>query len=100
MRVPAILLAAAIMVAPSGTRAADLIVWREEGKVPAEDQAVREIVDAFEQRTGKQIELTFYLEEDMPAKTLAGLKAGNPPDFVFGQLMSDYYSEWAYEGRL
>ena len=53
MRVRAVLLAAALMLAPLGARAADLVVWWEEGFNPEEDQAVREIVAAFEQKTGK-----------------------------------------------
>jgi multiple sugar transport system substrate-binding protein len=100
MRVRAILLAAALALAPIAARGADLVVWWEAGKDPAEDRAVREIADAFEQRTGKHVDLSFYAEEDMPAKTLAGLAAGRPPDFAFGQLLEDYYGQWAYEGRL
>ena len=42
MRVRAVLLAAALVLAPLGARAADLVVWWEEGCNPEEDQAVRE----------------------------------------------------------
>ena len=35
MRVRAILLAAALVLAPLGARAADLVVWWEEGLLPA-----------------------------------------------------------------
>ena len=51
-------LAAAIMLAPLGAKAADLVVWWEQGFYAQEDEAVREIIAAFEQRSGKQIELT------------------------------------------
>src|SRR5690348_14084421 len=54
MRVRAVLLAAALVLAPLGTRAADLVVWWEEGYHPREDQAVRELVAAFELKTGKR----------------------------------------------
>jgi multiple sugar transport system substrate-binding protein len=100
MRVRAVLLAAALVLAPPGTRAADLVVWWEEGYHPEEDQAVREVAAAFQAKAGKRIELTFYSPEDMPAKTLAGLEAGNPPDFLFGTTSGAYYGKWAYEGRL
>ena len=100
MRVRAVLLAAALVLAPPGARAADLVVWWEEGYHPEEDQAVREIAAAFQAKAGKRIELTFYSPEDMPAKTLAGLEAGNPPDFLFGTTSGAYYGKWAYEGRL
>jgi ABC-type glycerol-3-phosphate transport system substrate-binding protein len=52
MRVRAILLAAALMLAPPAARAADLVVWWEGGFNPEEDQAVRETVAAFEHKTG------------------------------------------------
>src|SRR4051794_34048403 len=56
MRVRAVLLAAALMLAPLTARAADLVVWWEEGYYPGEDQAVRELVAAFEQKTGTRVE--------------------------------------------
>ena len=44
---------------PLGARAADLVVWWEKGVLPQEDAAVTEIIAAFEQETGKQVELVF-----------------------------------------
>jgi ABC-type glycerol-3-phosphate transport system substrate-binding protein len=60
MRVRTILLAAALMLVSLGARAADLVVWWEEGYHPEEDAAVKEIIVAFEKKTRKGIELTFY----------------------------------------
>ena len=57
MRARAVVLAVAIVLAPLGARAADLVVWWEKGFYPQEDAAVREIIAAFEQKTGKQVEL-------------------------------------------
>ena len=57
MRARAVVLAVAIVLAPLGARAADLVVWWEKGFNPEEDAAVREIIAAFEQKTGKQVEL-------------------------------------------
>jgi hypothetical protein len=42
---------------PLVARAADLVVWWEKGFYPAEDAAVRELVAAFEKKTGKTVEL-------------------------------------------
>jgi hypothetical protein len=42
MRGRAVVLAAAIAMAPLGARAADLVVWWEKGQYDEEDQAVRE----------------------------------------------------------
>jgi multiple sugar transport system substrate-binding protein len=96
-----VLLAVALaLVPPSVARAADLIVWWEQSFYPEEDAALREVVAAFEQKTGKQVELVQHSQNDMSAKVLAALAAGHPPDFLFGTLTNFYYGRWAYEGRL
>ena len=72
MRRQAIVLAAALALAPLGARAADLVVWWEKGFYPQEDEAVREIVAAFEQKTGKQVELVFYPNERAARRARGG----------------------------
>ena len=57
MRVRAVLLAAALVLAPLGARAADLVVWWPKGFYAEEDQALRELVATFEQKSGKRVEL-------------------------------------------
>jgi ABC-type glycerol-3-phosphate transport system substrate-binding protein len=96
----AIVFTAALVLTPLGARAADLLVWWEEGYNPEKDAAAREIIAAFEHKTGKRIELVQPAQDDVPAKTLAALAAGHPPDFLFGTLMDYYYAQWAYEGSL
>src|SRR3954453_16994861 len=59
MRVRAVLLAAALALVPFGAHPADLVVWWTKGFYPAEDQAVRELVAAFEKETGKEVQLAF-----------------------------------------
>jgi multiple sugar transport system substrate-binding protein len=88
------------MTVPLGARAADLVVWWEQGYNPEEDTAVREIVAAFEQKSGKEVELELPSHNDIVAKTLAAVEAGHPPDFLFGLQTDWYYSQWAYEDRL
>ena len=55
-------------MAPLGAQAADLVVWWEKGYYAQEDDAVREIVAAFEQESGKQVELVFQQQEEFPAE--------------------------------
>ena len=88
------------LLTPLGARGADLVVWWEEGAHPEEDRAVREIVAAFEQGSGKRVDLTFHPHDDLPARALAALAAGRPPDFLFGLDIDLYYGQWAHEGRL
>ena len=64
-----------------------------KGYYPEEDEAVREIIAAFEQETGKQVELAFYPESELPDKIEAALEAGQPPDFAFGSLARQLCSD-------
>ena len=56
MRRSAVILAAALVIAPPGAEAADLVVWWVKGFYEQEDAAVREIIAAFERETGKQVD--------------------------------------------
>ena len=88
-------------MAPLGAQAADLVVWWEEGQAAEEDEAVREIVAAFEQESGKQVELVLGPQEELVADLVAALEAGRrTPDFVFTVVDTQPYEQWAYEGRL
>ena len=100
MRARAVVLAVAIVLAPLGAQAADLVVWWEQGFNPEEDAAVRETVAAFEQKTGKQVELDLPSHNDMLAKIVAAVEAGQPPDFLYGIQTDWYYGQWADEDRL
>jgi multiple sugar transport system substrate-binding protein len=101
MRSRAIFLAMGLLMAPPSARAADLVVWWEEGQAAEEDEAVREIVAAFEQGSGKQVELVLGQQEELVADLVAALEAGRPtPDFVFTVAETQPYERWVYEGRL
>jgi multiple sugar transport system substrate-binding protein len=101
MRIGALVLSAAIATVPSGAEGADLVVWWEKGQYEEEDQAVREIIAAFEQDRDKQVELVLEKQGKLLDDTLAALKAGQrPPDFIFTVITIRRYDQWAYEGRL
>src|SRR3954454_14835819 len=101
MRVRTFLLATMIVLAPFGARADDLVVWWERGRYPEEDAAVREIVAAFERKTGRHVDLTFHSEDDLSGGTAAAVEAGHPPDFVYGTLIAYiHFPHWAHDGRL
>jgi multiple sugar transport system substrate-binding protein len=89
-----------VVLATSVARAADLVVWWEQGFNPEEDQAVREMVAAFEQKSGKRVELVLPSQDELTTKALDALKARHLPDLLYGQLIGDYYPRWAQEGRL
>jgi multiple sugar transport system substrate-binding protein len=98
MQARAVVLAAAILLVPLSVKAADLVVWWEEGYYADEDAAIREIVKAFEQKTGKQVELALYPQADIPDHVEAALQAGRPPDFAYGQYLG--FVDWLAEDRL
>jgi multiple sugar transport system substrate-binding protein len=95
-----VIVAAALILAPLGARAADLVVWWDKGIYAQEDEAVAEIIAAFEQDTGKQVDLSFDPMEDLPKKIEAALEAGRPPDFAYAYSFVTYVAKWALEGRL
>jgi ABC-type glycerol-3-phosphate transport system substrate-binding protein len=49
-----VVLASALAWVAPPVRAADLVVWWHEGFYPQEHEAVREVIAAFEQKTGQQ----------------------------------------------
>src|SRR5690349_16672528 len=100
MRVRAVLLAAALMLVPPGARAADLVVWWDRGFSVEEDGAVRELVAAFQSRTGKTVDLSFHVQWEMTRDLQAALDAGRPPDFAYGFWLFTTVPRWAHEGRL
>ena len=76
MRSHAIVLAAALILAPPGARAADLVVWWEKGYYAQEDDAVGEMIAAFEQGSDKQVELAFYPQQELGPQIETALEAG------------------------
>jgi multiple sugar transport system substrate-binding protein len=99
-RIAAAVLGAFFMLPPLSARAADLVVWWDEGYYPEEREAVEAIVAAFEQETGKEVELVLYPQDKLPYKIEAALEAGRPPDFAFGFDLNEHDARWAFEDRL
>jgi multiple sugar transport system substrate-binding protein len=94
------LVLAALILAPVGALAADLVVWWEKGFNPEEDAAIVEVIGAFEQKTGQQVELVLVPQDELPPKVEAALDSGSPPDLAFGNLLGAPAIRWAHEGRL
>jgi multiple sugar transport system substrate-binding protein len=97
---PSVFAALLVLGSALGAKAADLVVWWDKGFNPEEDEAVREIVSAFEQGGGKHVDLVFGQQEKLVADLVTALKAGGAPDFIFTVVETQPYEQWAYEGRL
>jgi multiple sugar transport system substrate-binding protein len=96
MRIAAIVLAVALMLAALGAKATDLVVWWEKGYYPQEDEALSEVIAAFEDETGKRVQLVLQPQAELPDK----LEADRPPDFTFGLWLDTFIPKWALEDRL
>jgi multiple sugar transport system substrate-binding protein len=100
MQIRILMLAPALILGPLCAEAADLVVWWNKGFYEQEDAAVREIVAAFERKTGKQVELAQPTQDEIMKKAASALQAGAPPDFLFSNAIDLAAARWAYEDRL
>jgi multiple sugar transport system substrate-binding protein len=109
MRSRDFILATTLILSPFAARGADLVVWWQEGYYAEEDQALRDIIAAFEQERGKEVELVLRPTEEMPDDIWAQLgdralgslaRAGQPPDVAFGFWLDLDAPQWALEDRL
>jgi hypothetical protein len=73
MRSRAVILAVAIVMAPPGAGAADLVVWWEKGFYAQRDGSISEIVAAFEQGTGQRLDWRRMDLENEVAKAIVAV---------------------------
>ena len=103
MRVRVALLATVLVLAPLVARAADLVVWWEQGFHPEEGQALRETIAAFEHKTGDEVQLVVESYDDkILGRAAAAVGSEHPPDLVQGDadVSGISFPRWAHEGRL
>jgi multiple sugar transport system substrate-binding protein len=60
-----------------------ITVWWNQGFYPAEDQAIRDAVAAWEKQSGNKVELTLYNGSDLPAKIISAITTGEVPDLCY-----------------
>ena len=84
----------------AGARAADLVVWWDKGFYAQEDKAIREVIAAFEQDSGKQVDLVLDEQAELPDSIEAAIAANQPPHVAFGLWLGSYLPKWALEDRL
>ena len=65
MRGRTAVLAAALIISPFGAQGADPMMWWQRGFFAREDEAIAEVAAAFEQRTGKHVELVQLKQDEM-----------------------------------
>jgi multiple sugar transport system substrate-binding protein len=99
-RLFSLLAASALLLAPLGVRAADLVIWWDKPFYAQEDDALREVIAAFEQKNGKQVELVLHELSEFEEKLPAAIDAGRPPDIAWGVAVDGHIPEWAANDRL
>jgi ABC-type glycerol-3-phosphate transport system substrate-binding protein len=85
MRKQVVLLAAALILPSLGAKAAGLVVWWQKGYYNQEDDAIRETIAAFEQETGKQVELVIEPAGGTSRQPVGRNRSGSPARFRFQQ---------------
>jgi multiple sugar transport system substrate-binding protein len=100
MRARTVLVALALTLIPISAKAADLVVSWQKAHHAQEDQAIAEVIAAFEKATGKQVDVTLLPMAEQPPHIEAALKAGHPPDVAFGFHLGSYIPSWALQDRL
>jgi multiple sugar transport system substrate-binding protein len=89
-----------LMMVSLSAESADLVVWWDKGFYAQEDEALREIMAAFEQRSGKRVELVLHGLTEFENKLPAAIEAGRPPDIAWGVSVDSFIPEWAFHDRL
>ena len=59
-------------------------VWWSEGYYPEETQAIRQSVQAWQEKTGSDVNLTFFSEKDLVQQVENAVQSGELPDVIYG----------------
>ncbi|MCU0569279.1 MAG: ABC transporter substrate-binding protein [Oculatellaceae cyanobacterium Prado106] len=78
-----------------------LQIYWNRGFYPAEDQALQQVIDDWEQQSQVPVKLSLFSSDDILNQTTIALDKGTPPDIVFAH-RADYTitPRWAAEGKL
>jgi multiple sugar transport system substrate-binding protein len=95
-----VLAVAAIFFATPAIGQEKLVVWWNKSFVPQQDEAFKEVVQKWEKKTGRQVDLSFFALPDHPAKMLAAFDSRIVPDVDFGQIVNTQTSQFAFEDKL
>ena len=70
------------LVVDSSATQDSLNIWWDKGFNPEEDEALRQLVGNWENKTSKKINLVFYSTDSLGDKIRRSMQAGNPPDVI------------------
>ena len=95
-------LASQALSRPRVARAADtaIVVWRDQGFVPEEDNAFRATVAEYEKASGNRIELSIMPFLALNQKIISALTTGDVPDLIFHIAPSTILPQNAWNDRM
>ena len=78
-----------------------LTIWWTRSYYLQEDEAIKEIVAAWQSQTGKKIDFSLIDQDSILRDTVNALKAENPPDIIFAYRTNDSLGpRWAWDDQL
>ncbi|GAB1543515.1 hypothetical protein NUACC21_61900 [Scytonema sp. NUACC21] len=85
----------------SSTDSTALKIWWDKGANIEEDDALIKLIKDWEKKSGNQVKLAFYSNDELPEKTRRALQAGNVPDIVMSSSAErELIPRLAWEGKL
>jgi multiple sugar transport system substrate-binding protein len=85
----------------STPKVSELNIWWEQGFNIEEDEAIRTIVNNWQQQTGNRVKLSFFTNDELTAKAERAIAAGHPPDIMMNPKAEKMlYPRLAWEGKL
>ena len=88
-------------VTKSRSPADTLQIWWDKGFTLEEDEALQQIINNWRKESGKEIELTFHSNDELPEKVSRAIQAGTPPDLIMGSSMErELNPRLAWENKL
>nr|WP_293151505.1 ABC transporter substrate-binding protein [Okeania sp. SIO2C9] len=78
-----------------------LTIWWNRGYYLEQDEALKEIITKWQEKTNNKVELLFFSEDNILQATIDALAKGKPPDILFSE-RAEYTltPQWAWEGKL
>lgn len=78
-----------------------LTIWWEKGFALEEDEALQQVVSAWEQQSGYKVKLTLYPNEELPKKAQRAIQAGHLPDVLMSHAAErELNPRCAWDGQL
>jgi multiple sugar transport system substrate-binding protein len=78
-----------------------LQIWWSEGYYPEETEAIQSFVQAWQKETNNKVKLTFFSEKDLLEQARNSIKAGTPPDVIYGYSIDlVLLPQLAWQGKL